>query len=159
MFYVSQADAQGGKGLVLGWWLCSSPWATGCPSGSSRYRWAGRWWTCAVSAPTFLAVVQKQGKIPDLPLQADEHKPIRSRRHFWAASFGGCVAGLPQNHGMPGHPEPSRFLMGPCCPLTRKSKEWFLLPSRPFVWSLCESLLPPGCLAHRLAVAAPLEEK
>ena len=159
MFYVSQADAQGGKGLVLGWWLCPSPWATGCPSGSSRYRWAGRWWTCAVSAPTFLAVLQKQGKIPDLPLQADEHKPIRSRCHFWAASFGGCVAGLPQNHGMPGHPEPSRFLMGPCCPLTRKSKEWFLLPSRPFVWSLCESLLPPGYLAHRLAVAAPLEEK
>ena len=63
MFYLSQADSLGGRALVLGWWPWPSPWATRRPSRSSRYRWAGRWWTCAVRAPTFLVVLQKQGKI------------------------------------------------------------------------------------------------
>nr|XP_058930693.1 large ribosomal subunit protein uL13-like [Kogia breviceps] len=109
-----------------------------------------------------MAISQEQVKVPGLPLQArDQLVAWPLPRSATVASRGGW--GRHAAHKT----KQGQAALAACGvgwdPVTRKSRRWFLLPSRPCVWRLRESLSTWGARIRRLAgstvVTATLEEK
>uniref|UniRef100_A0A7I2V376 Ribosomal protein L13a n=1 Tax=Homo sapiens TaxID=9606 RepID=A0A7I2V376_HUMAN len=87
-------------------------WAAWRPSWLNRYCWAGRWWSYAVKASTFLAISTETSVIPGFPPQADEHQPFPRplplpgpQPHLLADR---ARYAAPQNQARPGRSGPSQ---------------------------------------------------